>query len=260
MKRIVKVIILIVVFTAILHGISRINFQINPAACDMCGRCMNSCPTGAIQPDVELMCLRIDQNLCDGCGDCLHNCPRSAIYEADGRSYIFGRVCNSETNFAINGVTVSNGIDSATTDFYGDYSLEVTQGSYSITTTHPDFNSYTIENITIGSNDAERVNIVMNPLTSNSGNVSELTSLLECYPNPFSNNEPLNISIKNDNKNALLTVTNVKGQLLYKRKIIDSDKLVWNGVDSKGHKLPSGIYLLNLKSGNETISKRITLR
>ncbi len=54
-------------------------YQVDPAICNGCARCIPHCPTGALSmhgPDAV-----INPDLCDGCGDCLPHCIRGAIYK-----------------------------------------------------------------------------------------------------------------------------------------------------------------------------------
>ncbi len=257
MKKIIKLIFALTLFCLLLHGVSRLNYQVSPIECNMCGRCMNSCPNNAIVPDPELMCMRIDQSLCDGCGSCVSDCPRGAFYAIDGRSFIFGRITNTETNFAISGVTVSNGTDTVVTDRYGEYSFTVTQGSYTITATSPNFDSVVINDITLGADDANRLNINMSPTTSNAEHdVAELNSI-RCFPNPCGEDVMLKIEF-GGYSDSLLMVSNIKGQIVLKTRINGSFE--WDWKDTNGHKLPSGIYFVNIYDGRIACTRKILLK
>jgi ferredoxin len=48
-------------------------------ACAGCGRCVNSCPTGALEI-VEDRAELINERLCDGFGSCIAVCPENALY------------------------------------------------------------------------------------------------------------------------------------------------------------------------------------
>lgn len=88
--------------------------------------------------------------------------------------------------------------------------------------------------------------------------------LISTYPNPF--NPIINIELnRNNNKVDKITVDvyNVKGQKinnLYNK--YTSDKIVslkWNGLDSIGSTMPSGLYFIKITSQDETVLKKIIL-
>ncbi len=51
--------------------------SIDRQACDGCGLCVESCPTGALQLVDEL--IQVDNSLCDGCFICVDVCPNEAL-------------------------------------------------------------------------------------------------------------------------------------------------------------------------------------
>jgi len=54
-----------------------VNPSIEPKDCVGCGRCISSCPTGAIKLTKKKAA--IDQGLCIGCAKCISLCPKSAV-------------------------------------------------------------------------------------------------------------------------------------------------------------------------------------
>lgn len=52
---------------------------IDEEKCIGCGRCVNSCPTGALVLNNEKVKLK-DERLCDGYGSCIAVCPSGALY------------------------------------------------------------------------------------------------------------------------------------------------------------------------------------
>lgn len=51
--------------------------EVETSRCDLLGKCVEGCPTGAIT--ISEGSVRIDLGLCIFCGECARACPRSAI-------------------------------------------------------------------------------------------------------------------------------------------------------------------------------------
>jgi hypothetical protein len=66
-----------------------------------------------------------------------------------------------------------------------------------------------------------------------------------CYPNPF--RDGVNVQIVGSDKSVQLKsmeVFNIKGQLVYSQKNLHGKQIRWEGLDSHGNKIGSGIYLV----------------
>lgn len=59
--------------------VKRLIIVIDEDLCVGCGRCINSCPTNALEFRGEKASLR-DEKLCDGFGSCIAVCPENALY------------------------------------------------------------------------------------------------------------------------------------------------------------------------------------
>ncbi|MBO8181601.1 MAG: 4Fe-4S binding protein [Archaeoglobus sp.] len=57
----------------------RMIIAINEDLCVGCGRCVNSCPTNALELRNEKAALK-DERICDGFGSCIAVCPENALY------------------------------------------------------------------------------------------------------------------------------------------------------------------------------------
>ena len=90
----------------------------------------------------------------------------------------------------------------------------------------------------------------------------ELKFALSNYPNPFNPTTTISFSIPNDGK-VNLEVFNAKGQkvktLVNERKTAGSHSIVWNGTDSRGNTLNSGVYFYKIKSDRFTSTKKMIL-
>ena len=92
------------------------------------------------------------------------------------------------------------------------------------------------------------------------------------YPNPFSASTTISFNsatnkhefIPLDNKHlmgqARINIYNIKGELIKQLSILNSkSSIVWDGKDKNGRELPNGIYLYQLKYGNQSITKKMIL-
>jgi len=90
---------------------------------------------------------------------------------------------------------------------------------------------------------------------------------LKAWPNPFisssnQRNDALTISYNiPQNQNTEITIYNVRGEKINEfRNLRDSEgEVFWNGSDLSGKKVSSGVYLCQLISGRNSLSKKIIL-
>lgn len=82
--------------------------------------------------------------------------------------------------------------------------------------------------------------------------------LLSIYPNPVSFQQGNNLKIKTQGmQEPSLKIYNIRGQQVYSQKHFTRD-FEWQGVDSRGQAVGSGIYMLRLESSNQTpITRKI---
>jgi len=87
-------------------------------------------------------------------------------------------------------------------------------------------------------------------VSNDDSEVTEAFGFISAYPNPFNDN--LNISFKSKSNNQVIKIYNIKGQLVKEirtaSKADRSANVLWNGEDSTGKKVSSGIYYMVLDS------------
>lgn len=86
--------------------------------------------------------------------------------------------------------------------------------------------------------------------------------LSQNYPNPFNPSTTINFTM-NKTAKANLSIYNVKGQLVKtlvnETKDFGTHNIVWNGTDSNGNTVPSGIYFYRLSTENHVETKKMML-
>jgi hypothetical protein len=85
---------------------------------------------------------------------------------------------------------------------------------------------------------------------------------LACYPNPFRGETRLGLRLMAPS-NVVVEVFNLKGQLVATLAetalAAGQHSFAWNGTDSRGQDLPSGVYSLRVTTGREVVTRKIAL-
>jgi len=86
--------------------------------------------------------------------------------------------------------------------------------------------------------------------------------LLQNYPNPFNPDTKIDFYLSHDD-HVTLSVYNIKGQkvcdLLHGATPAGKHSVVWNGVDSMGHTVSSGVYLYKLTTRLGSVQRKMVL-
>ncbi len=102
--------------------------------------------------------------------------------------------------------------------------------------------------------------VTVNVGVSNDDNVLPVQSGMSVYPNPFTSSTVFNISSK-ANKNIDVSIYNLKGQLVNTftavTDVSGKAELSWDGTDSNGNKIISGVYLYHAKIDNKSFNGKI---
>ena len=82
------------------------------------------------------------------------------------------------------------------------------------------------------------------------------------YPNPFNPSTTIEYTL-NSSDNVQLQIYDIKGEMI---KTLVNDfqnsgnyKVIWNGTNSRGERLTSGVYFYSIKSGNTLSTKKMIL-
>ncbi len=99
---------------------------------------------------------------------------------------------------------------------------------------------------------------------SNEDNLAPIvkTELLGAFPNPFNPTTTINFNLK-DAANVSLDIFNQRGQkvhtLVNGNLPAGAHSYIWDGVDNKGNRVASGMYLYRMKSGKYSNTKKMIL-
>ncbi|MCI0329602.1 MAG: FG-GAP-like repeat-containing protein [candidate division Zixibacteria bacterium] len=91
-------------------------------------------------------------------------------------------------------------------------------------------------------------------------NLPRFFSLSQNYPNPFNSTTVISYALLRRNR-VELEIFNIAGErvkvLVEREQPAGNHQVSWNGTDSLGQLLPSGIYLYRLKIGDESLGKKM---
>jgi hypothetical protein len=111
---------------------------------------------------------------------------------------------------------------------------------------------------------AQKMNISETGISENNV-VDHSDNILTNYPNPFNPETAISFSIQEESK-INLSIYNIKGQLV---KVLINNyqnagehSIIWDGRDSSGNRVSSGIYLykLNVNDKTKTVKKCLLLK
>jgi hypothetical protein len=184
----------------------------------------------------------------------------------DGPRILGGRI--TEQGMPVSGAIVIAMLDgevNAVTATYPDgyYSFDaIAPGDYTVMTISPDENEGSIE-VSAVYEDVYDADIVLSPISVDDNDALPVATILyQNFPNPFNATTNINFYLANDG-HAELAIYDLLG-----RKVVElaSDNLtagshtfIWNGQDSKGKQVSSGMYLYILKTTGRTFSDRMVL-
>ena len=139
----------------------------------------------------------------------------------------------------------------------GDYTYQPELGEFIYNLTG--IVDYTFGAFKLEPRDDEDIELTGNYI-ENENPVLSITSLSN-YPNPFNPSTTISFNLNtNSTENADLSIYNLKGQLIKQYSVSnDQYSVTWNGLDSSGKSVSSGIYLYKLISGNKTYTKKMLL-
>ena len=123
---------------------------------------------------------------------------------------------------------------------------------------------YWVVAVYTGDYDSDESNHITIEYTSTDNNdiVPAITELANNYPNPFNPKTEINYSLK-ESGNITIAVYNTKGQKVKElvNEVKESGKysVTWQGKDTKGKDVPSGIYFYRMKTDRYTSTKKMIL-
>ena len=92
--------------------------------------------------------------------------------------------------------------------------------------------------------------------------VSSSELVLKTFPNPFHSGTMISYFTAENGENPEISIYNIKGQKVKSFYVILNGvegSIVWDGNDDSGKKLDSGVYLVNVRVGNESKFEKLIL-
>lgn len=213
---------------------------------------------------------------------CIRNLPGAYyLLERTFGSSITGSITDSITNQPLVAeVRVVGYYDSTlpprmSDSLFGRYRRILNPGTYSLQFLKQGYQTVTINNVVVAPGVPTVLNVKMQPLGVEENETGRNSHYLTILPNPFRNSVEIRYRIgfqKNDlekvhdkQKSSAqlmdIKIYNVTGRLVKEWNydiIRQSDCVVWDGKDSSGHKLPHGVYFIELRTkGYNTVKKAV---
>ena len=161
----------------------------------------------------------------------------------------------------VNGAIINAGIYTTTSDATGHFSMEVPIGTYTVACTFPD--NMQLINYNVVVQEAHTTYCWFVIFVQNANEIQILqTKLQSNYPNPFNPETTICYDLK-DNSPVRIDIFNTRGQhvktLVNEAKAAGSYEVVWNGKDTNGKDVASGIYHYRMQAGSYSESHRMML-
>jgi hypothetical protein len=156
-------------------------------------------------------------------------------------------------------------VDVVGIDFDGAYVFDdLEPGAYDISAISLDSQGQTDQPVELTFNDVSDADIVLSPTSvdDNTTVLPTVSSLSQNYPNPFNAQTMISFDLAKPGR-VELAVYNIVGQKIV--TLIDGEyaagghSIIWNGFDSRGTAVSSGIYYYRLKTDDKSETMKMTL-
>lgn len=175
---------------------------------------------------------------------------------------IAGIVRNTQS-LPLRGVTITCGETTATTNDIGAYSMQMEAGVYSVTASHPEYHSVTVDNVQVYPNLTTTQNFILQQVDNDDNLQTPVaTTLNGNYPNPFNPETTISFSLKEQSK-VRIEIYNVLGKLV--KTLVNDERpagnytAIWNGTDNGGRDVASGVYYYRMKAGKYSSTRKMIM-
>ena len=172
-------------------------------------------------------------------------------------------IVRSTQNLPVRGATITCGDATATTNDGGAYSMQIEAGVYTVTASHPEYHSITVENVQIYAYQTTTQNFLMEPVSIDDNiQTPVVTALNGNYPNPFNPETMISFSLK-EHANVSIEIYNIQGKLV--KTLVNEERpagnytAIWNGKDNSGRNVASGVYYYRMKAGKYSSTRKMIM-
>ena len=181
-------------------------------------------------------------------------------------NYLLGYINLYEGNGIVSDVSIEINGSTYSPDEIGYYGIELESGFYEVTVSLENYVTQTFNNIEILDGTETTLNVTLEAISSIENEIVSDLFHLQNYPNPFNPFTTISFSLTaEDAENAEIEIFNIKGQkvntLVNEILPAGEHSVIWNGRDSSGKRVSSGIYFYKLKAGNyQKVRKMVLLK
>ena len=177
---------------------------------------------------------------------------------------IEGTVTSAVNGNPVEGAVITAGMFEAISDASGFYSMDVAGCTYSIVNCAVgEYDVEFVEDIVVGDGEILVIDFEYGFVGSEDPIIiPQMTKLHNNYPNPFNPTTTISYDLNNNSK-VKLEIFNIKGQKVLTledgEKTAGHHNIVWNGKDSEGSSVSSGVYFYKLDTEDYSSVKKMIL-
>jgi hypothetical protein len=141
--------------------------------------------------------------------------------------------------------------------------MQVEEGTYTLVASHPNYNTETVENVIVYANQTTTQNFIMTAVDNDdNAQIPVATSLNGNYPNPFNPETTISFSLK-EPAMVSIQIFNVQGKLV--NTLVNEERtagnytVIWNGKDSGGRNVASGVYYYRMRAGKYSSTRKMIM-
>lgn len=147
-------------------------------------------------------------------------------------------------------------------DASGSYSLQIIPGNYDVTAFLEEYAEQTVEDVEVFAGEVTSGIDFDLTAVANEPNLTIITKLIAAFPNPFNPQTTIEFELAQP-QTVKLGIWNTRGRkitsLVNKKLAAGRHQIVWNGKDSSGNNVASGVYYCRMQANQNAFTRKLLL-